>query len=98
MLPARDPNAKVISATEASKGFRELLDQVEREGRSFVIERRGRPVAVVSAAGPVPTTTTLGELLDALEQAPEVDDDFETDLEGIRRSAGSLPPDPWEPS
>jgi prevent-host-death family protein len=97
MLPARDPNAKVISATEASKGFRELLDQVEREGRSVVIERRGRPVAVVSAAGP-PTTTTLGELLDALEQAPEVDDDFEKDLEGIRRSAGSLPPDPWERS
>lgn len=36
-----------MSATDASRGFSELLDAVEHRGESFRILRRGRIVALV---------------------------------------------------
>ena len=36
-----------ISATDAARGFSELLDTVEHDGESFVVIRRGRAVARV---------------------------------------------------
>lgn len=36
-----------MSATDASRGFSELLDAVEHRGESFRILRRGRTVALV---------------------------------------------------
>lgn len=34
-----------ISATEAARGFSDLLDDVEHRGQSFVVIRGGHPVA-----------------------------------------------------
>ena len=34
-----------ISATEAARGFSDLLDDVEHRGQSFVVLRGGHPVA-----------------------------------------------------
>ncbi|MBJ7471660.1 MAG: type II toxin-antitoxin system Phd/YefM family antitoxin, partial [Solirubrobacteraceae bacterium] len=36
-----------ISATEAARGFADLLDDVEATGESVVIERRGKAVATI---------------------------------------------------
>lgn len=41
---------KDISATEAARNFSELLDAVEHRQESFVVIRKGRPVARLVAA------------------------------------------------
>jgi antitoxin (DNA-binding transcriptional repressor) of toxin-antitoxin stability system len=42
-----------VSATEAARQFSDLLDQVERDGETFVVERRGRAVASIAPAAAV---------------------------------------------
>jgi antitoxin (DNA-binding transcriptional repressor) of toxin-antitoxin stability system len=39
-----------LTATDAARRFSDLLDQVEREGETFVVERRGRAVASIGPA------------------------------------------------
>jgi prevent-host-death family protein len=39
-----------LSATEAARRFSDLLDAVDTRGESFVIVRRGRPVARIEPA------------------------------------------------
>jgi prevent-host-death family protein len=51
-----------MTATEAARGFAELLDAVEHRGESFRIVRRGRTVALVVP----PRTFGRDELLDML--------------------------------
>jgi prevent-host-death family protein len=41
----------LVAAHEAKAHFSELLDRIER-GEEIVITRRGRPVALMTAAGP----------------------------------------------
>lgn len=53
---------KEISATEASRGFAEVLDAVEHRGESFLIRRNGRAVARVEPATGV-TGRAVKELL-----------------------------------
>ena len=57
-----------VSATEAARKFSDLLDQVEREGETFVIERRGRAVASIAPAAAV-SGRTVKKLLRS--QAPD---------------------------
>jgi prevent-host-death family protein len=57
-----------LSATEAARRFSDLLDQVEHEGETFVVERRGRAVASITPAAAV-SGRTVKELLRA--QAPD---------------------------
>jgi antitoxin (DNA-binding transcriptional repressor) of toxin-antitoxin stability system len=57
-----------LSATDAARRFSDLLDQVEYEGETFVVERRGRAVASISPAAAV-SGRTVKELLRA--QAPD---------------------------
>jgi antitoxin (DNA-binding transcriptional repressor) of toxin-antitoxin stability system len=42
-----------LTATEAARRFSDLLDQVEHEGETFLVERRGRVIASVSPAAGV---------------------------------------------
>lgn len=42
-----------VSATEAARQFSDLLDQVERDRETFVVERRGRAVASIAPAAAV---------------------------------------------
>jgi prevent-host-death family protein len=57
-----------LSATEAARRFSDLLDQVEHEGETFVVERRGRAVASITPAAAV-SGRAIKELLRA--QAPD---------------------------
>lgn len=41
---------KQLSATEASRRFSEVLDDVERDGESYVVVRHGRVVATIGPA------------------------------------------------
>lgn len=41
---------KQLSATDASRRFSEVLDEVERDGESYVVVRHGRAVATIGPA------------------------------------------------
>ena len=45
--PASASNAPVVSALRARANFGKMLDDVENQGRSLVIEKRGTPRAVL---------------------------------------------------
>lgn len=74
-----------LSATEAARRFSDLLDRVERDGETFVVERRGRAVASIRPAAAV-TGRTVKELLRA--QPP--DPSWERELADLR---GSVEPE-----
>jgi prevent-host-death family protein len=74
-----------LTATEAARRFSDLLDRVERDGETFVVERRGRAVASIQPAAAV-TGRSVKDLLRA--QAP--DPDWERELAEVR---GSVEPE-----
>jgi antitoxin (DNA-binding transcriptional repressor) of toxin-antitoxin stability system len=74
---------KEISATDAARGFAEMLDAVEHDGESFLVRRNGRTVARIEAA----TGATGRAVKDLLAQAPR-DGSWIHDLEELR---GALP-------
>lgn len=84
---------KRISATDASRGFAELLTRVERRGAEYVIQRHGRDVAAIVPVTPADRVHTVGDLLEAIRTSPSVDDEFVSDLRRIRRAQGR----PWNP-
>lgn len=69
-----------MSATEASRSFSNLLDQIESSGRRFVVHRRGRDVCVM--APPAVVGRRASECLAYLRgRSPVVlDDRFGDDL------------------
>jgi antitoxin (DNA-binding transcriptional repressor) of toxin-antitoxin stability system len=89
---------RVVSATDAAKGFRELLDAVEHRGESFRIERHGRSVALVSPDQGLRRGPTWAQALAMLVEGPRADPEFADDMEAVRRSMGPMPSDPWESS
>lgn len=89
---------KRVSATQASRGFAELLTRVERRGTGYVVERHGKDVAAIVPVGaPADRVHTIGELLEAIRTAPKADDEFVSDLRRIRRTQGR-PRNPWASS
>jgi len=74
---------KEISATDAARGFAEMLDAVEHDGESFLIRRNGRAVARIEAA----TGASGRAVKDLLAQASR-DGAWIHDLEELR---GALP-------
>ena len=83
-----------ISASEASRSFSSLLDQVE-SGRRFVIHRHGREVCVM--APPEVQGRPATECLEILRSRPDVrlDDRFGEDLLEIIRSEAVETGTPW---
>jgi len=73
-----------LTATEAARQFADLLDQVEHSGETFVVERRGRPVASISPAA----VATGRALTDLLAKHP-ADDSWAAELAELR--AGLVP-------
>jgi prevent-host-death family protein len=53
-----------LTATEAARRFSDLLDAVERRRESFVVVRRGRPVATIGPASGA-SGRRVKEILDA---------------------------------
>jgi prevent-host-death family protein len=74
-----------VSATEAARKFSDLLDQVERDDETFVIERRGRPVASIS-----PVAAVSGRTVKNLLRAQAPDPSWAAELAALR---GMLEPD-----
>lgn len=68
-----------ITATEAARAFRALLDRVEREGLSFRITRHGRAIAELTPA----RASTAGALCARLRSAPP-DPAFFDDVRFVR--------------
>jgi prevent-host-death family protein len=68
-----------VSATEAARGFSELLDRVERHGEAFVVERRGRPVASIQ-----PAPAANGRALKELLRTHKPDDEWARELAELR--------------
>lgn len=68
-----------MTATDASRGFSELLDAVEHRGESFRILRRGRTVALV-----VPPRTFGREDLASLLGRHRPDEEWSRDLAQLR--------------
>ena len=79
MARKSDTEGKVLSATDASRGFSAILDRVER-GERFIVERHGRPACLITA--PPVAGRRASECLALLAARPPVllDDRFGTDL------------------
>ena len=82
------PGEKRVSATEASRSFSSLLDQVEA-GTRFLIHRRGQDICMMA---PAPVRGRLASeclrLLRARSAVP-LDDKFSTDLLQILAREGA---------
>lgn len=72
-------NMKDISATEAARRFSEVLDAVEHRRESFVISRKGRPIARLEPTSAA-NGATVRELLGMLPSDPS----WEADLRELR--------------
>ena len=83
-----------LTATEAARGFSELLNRVRYRGESFLIERGGVPIGELRPAAPVPFTGA--DLLALLRSLPPVDDGFFEDVERAAAEQPGLPESPWE--
>lgn len=80
---------KQLSATDASRRFSEVLDEVERGGESYTIVRHGRAVATIGPA----SARTGKALKDALRANPP-DDLWVEELRELRDSMEPVT-DPW---
>jgi prevent-host-death family protein len=80
---------KQLSATEAARGFSDLLDRVERTGESVVVLRHGRPVATIG-----PPSRGNGKALLDLLRAHRPDPDLVDEVRELREFVGP-PQDRW---
>ena len=92
--PAEYRAARHVSATEAARGFSELLNRVRYRGESFVIERGGVAIGELRPAAPV--AFTAADLLALMKSLPPVDPEYLDDVEAAARSQPRLPESPWE--
>src|SRR5436305_9983491 len=81
---------RTISATEASRRFSDLLDDIER-GESVTVTRGNRPVAEIHPAH----RRTGRDLRAALADVPAPDDHFESDLADALGFVTNERTDPW---
>jgi prevent-host-death family protein len=78
-----------VSATEAARRFSEVLDAVEADGESFLVVRRGRPVARIE-----PATGQQGRAIKSLLRTAPRDSAWLADLRDTRAST-QLEERPW---
>jgi prevent-host-death family protein len=80
---------KQLSATDASRRFSEVLDDVERDGESYVVVRHGRAVATIG-----PTSGGTGKALKEVLRANRPDDAWAGELRELREGMDPVT-DPW---
>jgi prevent-host-death family protein len=80
---------KQLSATDASRRFSDVLDEVERDGESYVIVRHGRPVATIG-----PTSGGTGKALKEVLRANQPDNAWANELRELREVIEAVT-DPW---
>lgn len=81
-----------ITATEASRGFSDLLSRVA-EGETVEVDRHGQVVAVLSPARQ--TTLSGADLLALIARLPHPDERFARDV-GTLAEITISPGDPWQ--
>ncbi len=72
---------KEITATEAARGFKALLDRVERRHETFAIVRGGKAVAAI---GPLKVAT--GAMVKSLLRDQRADPRWGVELASLRKS------------
>jgi len=77
---------RTVTATEASRSFAALLDEVE-QGQTLIVTRGGRRIAKIG-----PTISGNGAEVLALLKVPNVDDGFAADVLAARESVDSETP------
>jgi antitoxin (DNA-binding transcriptional repressor) of toxin-antitoxin stability system len=85
---------KRVTATTAARELSDLLDQVERYGEEFVVERHGRAIASIGPSGAVGRRVTWAQVRDELIRR-RPDPGFAAALRDIRRRQPKLPKDKW---
>jgi prevent-host-death family protein len=70
-----------LTATEAARRFSELLDRVERDGETFVVERRGRAIASIA-----PAAAVSGRAVKELLRSQPADPAWPRELAELRES------------
>lgn len=68
---------RTITATDASRGFSDLLDAVEN-GETVLVTRGNRTIAQIAPA----SSRSVRDLQEALAEIPRLDNDFESDIAG----------------
>jgi prevent-host-death family protein len=71
-----------ITATELSRHLSEILNRVRYKGESFVVERNGEAIASINPQGQ--SGITMKQLAEAMANVPNLDEEFEKDLEAAR--------------
>ena len=91
---------KRITATQAVKDFSELLNRIKFNGDHYIIERSGKPVALMEPVKEPKKDKRLKELKSLLKELPRLNeelDSFADDLEAISKSQLPLPEESsWE--
>ena len=80
---------KQLSATDASRRLSEVLDEVERDGESYVVVRHGRVVATIG-----PSSGGTGKALKEVLRANRPDDAWAGELRELREGMEPVT-DPW---
>jgi prevent-host-death family protein len=80
---------KQLSATDASRRFSEVLDDIERDGESYVVVRHGRAVATIG-----PAIGGTGKALKEALRTHRPDDAWAGDLRELREAMEPVP-DRW---
>lgn len=84
-----------ISATDAARGFSDLMNRVRYRGECFIIERGGAPIGELRPAAPARFTGS--ELVAVMRSLPEVDPGFGEAVEAAARSQAQVPEPPsWD--
>lgn len=72
---------KRISATDAARGFAEVINRVRYQGEHFEIVRNGEAVARIVPTVPS-RAVTASQLTELVRNLPPLDEDFAADLTG----------------
>ena len=86
---------KHISATEAVRGFSEILNTIKFTGAHFIIERNGKPIVSLRPVSEANRTRPLKDLKSLIESLPHLGEDaegFSADLDTIGGYPQRFPP------
>lgn len=76
---------KTISASEARNNFSEIISLVAYKGEEFVIERKGKPVAVISPKKSKSKSSKKSRALKAIERMSKLNADIPDDWDELER-------------
>jgi len=89
-----------ITATDAVRGFSELLNGIRYRSECYTILRGGKPVAAIGPVEGAEVARTLGEIPRLLQSLPRIDPDDTTFAADVAEASAAQPylpaAPPWE--